>query len=118
MASRVRAASLSSTTTVTTSGASDAAKVAPARPRLSSHNKRVSFDAISIPLPSSSFDEVEGDSGPSSNIPPPTPIASIRGDRLRAGRRPDIDSRVDLKAVLAAGINAWRTEVEAEAQEE
>ncbi|KAG8999360.1 hypothetical protein FRB94_006086 [Tulasnella sp. JGI-2019a] len=115
---RTRAASLSSNITVITSGSSDASKAVTTRPRLSSQNKRVSFDAISIPLPSLAFDEAEGDaSGPSSSIPPPTPIASVRGERLRAGRKPSADS-VDIKAVLAAGINAWRVEIaEAETEE-
>ncbi|KAG8857027.1 hypothetical protein FRB96_005957 [Tulasnella sp. 330] len=111
---RTRAASLSSNITVTTSGASDATKFKPTRPRLTSQNKRVSFDAISIPLPSSTFEDVEGDFASSSNIPPPTPIASMR----RAGRKASDADSIDLKAVLAEGINAWRSQLSIDADAE
>lgn len=117
---RDRAGSLSSTLTISTSGSFDGSKTKPLRPRLSPPHKRVSFDAVSVPLPSVDMEEMESPVAGSSNIPPPTPIASVRGDRLRANRKTSsMDSVVDLKAVLAAGIDAWRTEIaEAEVESE
>jgi len=113
MASRVRASSLSSNTTASSS---DAVKAKPTRPRLSSPNKRVSFDAVSVPLPSATWEEL---ATPSTLFNPSfaLPSSSSSEDRLRALRKAEIDSNVDLKAVLAQGIVEWRNEVEVEVEE-
>jgi len=112
MDSRPRASSLSSQST--SSSTADLPKTKASRPRLSFHNKRVSFDATSVPLPSATWEEL---ASPASLLNPPFPIPEIvTENRNHTLRKAEIDSSIDLKAVLAAGIMEWREEVDAEMQ--
>ncbi|KAG9042768.1 hypothetical protein FS837_010403 [Tulasnella sp. UAMH 9824] len=106
--SRVRASSLSSTSSASTGKAS--------RPRLSSPHKRVSFDATSVPLPSATWEEL---ASPATLANPPFPLPILKSSTpARDIRKVDIDSSIDLKAILAQGIIEWRNEVEVEGVEE
>ncbi|KAG8898100.1 hypothetical protein FRB99_007673 [Tulasnella sp. 403] len=119
MSARTRASSLSSTTTsvisasslrcATPSSDTCVVKAKAMRPRLSSHTKRVSFDATSVPLPSATWEEFASASTVLTEPPFPLPGTD---DRQRDLRRAEIDSNVDLKAILAAGIIEWRKEVD------
>jgi hypothetical protein len=111
--SRARASSLSSTSSVSTK----AGKAS--RPRLSSPHKRVSFDATSVPLPSATWEEL---ASPATLANPPFPLPILESSTsttpARDIRKVDIDSSIDLKAILAQGIIEWRNEVDAEGVEE
>lgn len=110
--SRVRASSLSSTSSASTSTKSGKAS----RPRLSSPHKRVSFDATSVPLPSATWEEL---ASPATLANPPFPLPILESSTpARDIRKVDIDSSIDLKAILAQGIIEWRNEVEVEGVEE
>ncbi|KAG8950828.1 hypothetical protein FRC04_007060 [Tulasnella sp. 424] len=108
--SRPRASSLSSTSSTSTKSGKAS------RPRLSSPHKRVSFDATSVPLPSATWEEL---ASPATLANPPFPLPILESPApARDIRKVDIDSSIDLKAILAQGIIEWRNEVEVEGVEE
>ncbi|KAG8918236.1 hypothetical protein FRC02_002515 [Tulasnella sp. 418] len=86
------------------------------RPRLTRQKKRVSFDASLPPTSPISFDE---ESQPRSFSDSMSSSSSEDMDSiLRKRRKSEIDSSVDLRAVLAAGIIEWRNEVDSGAVED
>ncbi|KIO24102.1 hypothetical protein M407DRAFT_244562 [Tulasnella calospora MUT 4182] len=108
--SRPRASSLSSTSSASTKSGKAS------RPRLSSPHKRVSFDATSVPLPSATWEEL---ASPATLANPPFPLPILASSTpARDIRKVDIDSSIDLKAILAQGIIEWRNEVEVDGVEE
>lgn len=88
-----------------TSSPSLSSQISSSRPRLNKHKKRVSFDVAAASA-------LNTENLLSFDAPPCTPSTASRWK----ARRSEIDG-LDVRAVLAAGIIEWRTQVDGETEE-